>query len=202
MIKYPRTYHLPWSPGCTQDDKKLSSVSSFLGKNVVVTEKLDGENCTITKEGIYARSIDSNGGVLRQRVKAYASTFQFDIPDGYRICGENMQWQHSIRYENLVVPFYAFSVWNNNNVCLSWNDTLDFLALLNLTTPPLLYRGVFDFATIKQINVSKIEGYVVRLEDSFAFDDFSESVAKYVRANHVQTDQHWSSNLKENGFLS
>ena len=22
--KYPRTYHLPWSPGATSDDKKLS----------------------------------------------------------------------------------------------------------------------------------------------------------------------------------
>ena len=41
FIKYPRTPHLPWSLGRTSDDKVLSSVSHFLGENVVVTEKTE-----------------------------------------------------------------------------------------------------------------------------------------------------------------
>ncbi len=36
------------------------------------------------------------------------------------------------------------------------------------------------------------EGIVVRNIDSFSNLDFNKNVAKYVRANHVQTSQHWS----------
>lgn len=44
--KYPRTFHLPWSESKTEDDKTLSPQQvekMFVGKQVVVTEKLDGE---------------------------------------------------------------------------------------------------------------------------------------------------------------
>ena len=42
--KYPRTYHLPWSPGTTSDDRKLSGdwFENYKGKEIVITEKLDG----------------------------------------------------------------------------------------------------------------------------------------------------------------
>lgn len=43
--KYPRTRHLPSSPGATSDDKFISDFSGFKGKKVVITEKMDGENC-------------------------------------------------------------------------------------------------------------------------------------------------------------
>ena len=36
------------------------------------------------------------------------------------------------------------------------------------------------------------EGYVVRLAGSFHYRAFRQSVAKYVRKNHVQTDDHWA----------
>ena len=68
--KYPRTFHLPWSPGCTSDDKVLKSVDHFVGKRVIVTEKMDGENTTISKNKIYARSIDSKDHESRHWVKA------------------------------------------------------------------------------------------------------------------------------------
>ena len=38
------------------------------------------------------------------------------------------------------------------------------------------------------------EGIVIRLKDTFPFDKYIESTAKYVRENHVQTDVHWSKN--------
>ena len=34
---------------------------------------------------------------------------------------------------------------------------------------------------------------MVRLSKSFRYNDFSSCVAKWVRAGHVQTDEHWSS---------
>ena len=36
------------------------------------------------------------------------------------------------------------------------------------------------------------EGIVVRNSSEFYFDQFKYNVAKYVRTDHVQTDQHWS----------
>jgi hypothetical protein len=43
-VKYPRTYHMPNSMG-TDDDKTLSDDSQFEDEDVVVTLKMDGENC-------------------------------------------------------------------------------------------------------------------------------------------------------------
>ena len=40
--KYPRTYHLPFSPGGTSDDKILLNDEHLNGIEVVVTEKTDG----------------------------------------------------------------------------------------------------------------------------------------------------------------
>ena len=45
--KYPRTYHVPWSPGATSDDKKLPEqwfyADGWAGSEIVITEKMDGE---------------------------------------------------------------------------------------------------------------------------------------------------------------
>ena len=58
--KYPRTFHLPWSPGVASDDKVIESLDAFVGREVVVTEKMDGENSSLYSNGhIHARSMDS-----------------------------------------------------------------------------------------------------------------------------------------------
>jgi len=35
-----------------------------------------------------------------------------------------------------------------------------------------------------------VEGYVVRIADSFSYFSFNRSLAKFVRANHVDKDNH------------
>lgn len=57
--KYPRTAHLPWSPGVSDDDLLLESLDLFVDQEVVTTEKLDGENTTLYPEGLHSYSIDS-----------------------------------------------------------------------------------------------------------------------------------------------
>ena len=57
--KYPRTPHLPFSPGGTKDDRRLRDINCFVGKEVVVTEKMDGENTSIYRDYYHARSINS-----------------------------------------------------------------------------------------------------------------------------------------------
>ena len=41
----------------------------------------------------------------------------------------------------------------------------------------------------------------MRITDSFALDYFPHYVCKYVRANHVQTNEHWTKNWKQAKLL-
>lgn len=202
--KYPRTFHLPWSQGCTSDDKKLSSVDHFIGKQVVITEKMDGENTTVYSDGSHARSLDSAHHWSRSRIKELQSRL-YDLPDGMRVCGENVYATHSIKYENLEDYFLVFSIWENER-CLSWADTLEWVSLLGLKTVPLIYSGVYDEKVAKSLqdsmNFESSEGYVIRLADEFLLSEFSQSVAKYVRPNHVQTDEHWMTKNPETNLLN
>ncbi|MBO9489792.1 RNA ligase family protein [Endozoicomonas sp. G2_1] len=192
-VKYPRTPHLPWSPGATSDDIHQGNASPFEGKKVVVTEKMDGENTTLYSDFIHARSIDSRFHPSRTWVKALQARIGYNIPAGWRICGENLYAQHSIAYDNLPSYFVAFSAWNENNMCLDWQASKTLFAKLGLEPPKELYTGLWCEKTIRELTLdqSKQEGYVVRLADSFHFDQFAQSVAKWVRPNHVSTNKHW-----------
>lgn len=204
-VKYPRTPHLPWSPGVAADDIRAAENLFGEGVDVVVTEKLDGENTSIYRDGCHARSIDSRHHPSRDRVKALQAQIGHEIPDGWRLCGENVYARHSIAYEGLDGYFYLFSVWNADNVCLSWDETLEWAELLGLPTPNVLWRGAWDPKAVEAIAVdeSVCEGYVARVADRFSFDDFALSVAKWVRQGHVTTDTHWMHQaLVPNGLRS
>lgn len=192
-IKYPRTPHLPWSPGATNDDIHQGNLSNFEGKIVVVTEKMDGENTTLYPDYVHARSIDSRFHPSRTWVKALQADIGYRIPTGWRICGENLYAKHSIAYDELTSYFMAFSAWNDKNECLSWEDSKQLFEQLGLVTPQELYVGRWCKETIRNIalDVEHQEGYVVRIADSFNFNDFAQCVSKWVRTNHVVTDQHW-----------
>lgn len=188
-IKYPRTFHCPWSESKTSDDKTLKSMSHFHGKRVVVTEKMDGENTTIYSDYIHARSLDSKFHPSRSWVRALQARIGHLMQPDTRICGENVFATHSIEYTDLESYFYMFSLWNGN-VCQDWETTKMTADKLGLTMVPVLYEGIYDESLIKSLTNYR-EGYVIRLTDSFTYDNFGTSVAKFVRANHVQTDEHW-----------
>ncbi|MFD7528960.1 RNA ligase family protein [Streptomyces sp. NPDC059849] len=192
---YPRTAHLPWSPGATSDDVRIADLSGLTGREVVVTEKLDGENTTLYADGLHARSLDSAHHPSRGWVKALQGRVGARIPDGWRVCGENMFARHSIPYEELESFFYGFSVWDGER-CLDWDRTVAFLRDLGIPVPTVLWRGVFDGRAEKALRALKPdtgrqEGYVVRPADGFGAADFRRLVAKWVRPGHVQTDTHW-----------
>lgn len=190
----------------TCDDKRLPNTSCFEGKEVVVTEKMDGENTTMARDYIHARSLDSRDHVSRSWVKQLQGSIGQDIPAGWRICGENLYAEHSIRYDSLESYFYVFSVWNEKNECLSWDDTVEWANLLGLKTVPVIGRWfLFDEAVIRWITVDPTvcEGYVLRNAASFHYDAFQENVAKFVRKNHVQTGEHWmNKKVVPNGLKS
>ncbi|MFP3728090.1 RNA ligase family protein [Priestia filamentosa] len=206
--KYPRTYHLPWSSGKTADDKVLKNTSHFHGEEVIVTEKMDGENTTIYQDYIHARSIDSKDHPSRHWVKMLQANIGYQIPEKWRICGENLFATHSIHYSSLQSYFCVFSIWNEKNECLSWDETVEWCALLQLQTVPVLYQGIYDEDKIQSCYTKtslyggEQEGYVVRKASSFHYDNFKNSVAKFVRKNHVQTDEHWmNKSITPNGIV-
>lgn len=79
---YPRTPHLPWSPGAASDDVRLADLAGLTGCEVVVTEKLDGENTTLYADGLHARSLDSAHHPSRGRVKALQGRIGPRVPAG------------------------------------------------------------------------------------------------------------------------
>jgi len=189
-VKYPRTYHLPWSEGMNDDDRMMPSLKQFEGQRVIVTEKLDGENTTMYNDHIHARSVDSRNHPSRNWVKNFWSGFAHDIPEGYRVCGENMFAEHSIHYSNLGTYFFGFSVWNQE-VCLSWDETTEWFEMMDIIPVPVLYDGLFDPDMRYEFNQDTQEGYVVRLADSFNLSEFRTKVGKVVRRGHVLTVKHW-----------
>lgn len=206
-VKYPRTFHLPWSPGVSSDDKVLKSVAPLLAREVVVSEKADGENTTLYQTGFHARSIDSRHHPSRDWLARFHSTFAHDIPEGWRICGENLYARHSIAYDDLPSYFLGFSVWDASNTCLSWDDTLEVFELLGVTPVRVLARGNLTEADLRALSASldleKQEGFVVRPVAAFAYAEFGQRVGKFVRAGHVQTDKHWSHQaIVPNGLAS
>lgn len=196
-VKYPRTYHLPWS-ACVGKDDRISTNIDFLSKDTVVTLKLDGENTTMYKDYVHARSIDGNSHWTQSWVRNLHSKICGDIPDGWRICGENLYARHSIKYDNLESYFYIFSIWNEFNECLSWKDTTEWSDLLEIPLVPIVYQGAWNEPFLKthesfwkNYDEIKNEGYVVRNSEKFHYSKFKENCGKYVRKNHVTTSSHW-----------
>ena len=199
--KYPRTFHLKASPCLQNDDKWHGDDNFFLDKEVVITEKMDG-GCTGIHDGnVYARS---TGQIARHGsfdvVKAIHAPKTYG--DERVFYGENLYGVHSIEYGELPDVFFLFGVLTDG-VWSSWDDLTAIAAEMSFKTVPCLFRGTFtsmkDLEAWMEGEIKKPstygghrEGFVIRTAGSFT--DFSQNVAKYVRAGHVQTDEHWSKN--------
>lgn len=201
-VAYPRTGHVPWSPGVADDDVRVGGLDGLRGREVVVTEKMDGENTTLYRDGLHARSLDSGHHPSRAWVKALQGRIGGLIPDGVRVCGENMYARHSIAYDDLESWYYGFSVWDGE-WCLGWDETVRFLGRLGIPAPAVLWRGVFDERALRALKLdpARQEGYVVRSVEGFVREEFGQRLAKWVRPHHVQTDTHWMhAAVVENGL--
>ena len=92
-----------------------------------------------------------------------------------------------------------FSIWDENNRCLSWQETEEYCHMLDLRTVPVLFVGKWKEEDWKNFQIThhqgdECEGYVVRVSRDFRYAEFKRCVAKYVRPCHVKTDKHWSRN--------
>lgn len=205
--KYNRTFHLPWSPGVTNDDKIASSVSSLLNTDIIITEKMDGSNTSLELEGCFARTHSGPPNHPSfDGLKALHSTVRFLIPKWYQLFGEWLYAKHSIYYDKLPHYFLMFNVREYNDegkgFWYDWEEVRMWADEINVSTVPVLFEGrVASEAALKELTLSFMEqpsvygdtreGVVVRDAGFFKDKDFSEKVMKMVRANHVQTSEHW-----------
>jgi len=196
-VKYPRTYHLPWSI-LTKGDRKMHDDSNLIGKEVVGTLKMDGENTTMYRDYMHARSLDYTSHESRHYVKGLWANVSYNIDDNMRVCGENLYAKHSIYYLDLKDYFQVFSIWIDNT-CVSWHETKELATILGLNTVPVIFMGIYDpDAIIRAFEpYQHHEGYVVRLAGEFDYRDFRRSVGKFVHPKFKQkvndAHGHWIS---------
>mmetsp|Transcript_110266 Transcript_110266/g.212512 ORF Transcript_110266/g.212512 Transcript_110266/m.212512 type:complete len:1400 (+) Transcript_110266:87-4286(+) len=196
---YPKTPHLPFSPGVNEDDTRIADAAALLQGEVIVTEKLDGGNCCIKGGLVYARTHSQPATHESfSAVKVVASNLG-DLGD-VELFGENMAAVHSIEYGNLSNFFYLFGV-RQVGEWLSWDEVEALAEQLGIATVPVIFRGRFKSPQQLQgcletwrLEPSALgadvnpEGYVVRQVGRIPARTFGERIAKYVRANHIQTD--------------
>ncbi|KIY95355.1 hypothetical protein MNEG_12607 [Monoraphidium neglectum] len=207
---YPSTPHLPSSPQVAADDTQLDAAgcSDLLNVEVVVTEKLDGGNCCIHQGAVYARTHKHPATHPSfGPIKVLAAAQLADVPPHHALFGENMSAVHSIAYRELPARFFLFAIWDTSTqVWLSWDDVEGWAQRLGLHTAPVVARGVFrsleelaaslsasmaEPSAADSTGATPKEGFVVRTAAAIPGALFPRSVAKYVRAGHVQTDGTW-----------
>ena len=229
--KYFRTPHTPWSLGSTSDDKRVPDVDHLLNVEVVVTEKIDGENQTWTSDGVFARSHDgppthaSNGWS-----KTGHASKRHLIDPGLSVYMEYTYALHSIWYRRMAEErayFHVIGVRDDRTgIYWSWDDVEMMAANLDLPTVPVLFRGTcyrpHQLSTLMPgdgVSPSVWGGVPIRMEGrqvlfaaganpqgsvregevlrvAGAFTDPAVSIAKAVRPNHVQSDEHWKKNWR------
>ena len=206
--KYNRTYHFPFSPGATNDDKIATSMEKLIGVPIVITEKMDGSNTSIEYNGCFSRShAGAPTHVSFDGLKALHAQVAYNMPPDMQFFGEWCYAKHSIAYEALPAYFLLFGIREidlnpDEYFWYSWQDVEDNAIGYGLVTVPVLYKGtVTSEKELKELVESFMnqpsacggirEGVVVRVQREFKDNEFGECIMKCVRANHVQTSEHW-----------
>jgi hypothetical protein len=194
MKKYGRTYHLPISPGASSDDKIMLGLDGLMTDDLVVTEKMDGENTTIHRGGSHARSPDSRYHPSRDWLKGFAAGISPQLDEDERIVGENLYARHSVGYDELPSYFLGFG-WIVGDEIQSWDATVARFGELGIAAVPTLFRGPYRPGLFESLASSldrtRQEGFVARVGAAFPESDMPVRMGKYVRAGHVQDETHW-----------
>lgn len=209
MSKYPRSYHLDFSPGATSDDKIADYIDSLIGIRIIISEKIDGENTGMNNDGVYARSHASftTSTWSREVRQIHNQKVNGNLEEGVYIFGENMEGIHSINYTDMSSYFYIFGV-RDNDTWLSWDKVEEYSYLLDIPIVPVLFDGLVNSKKELTEIVTRImskpselggekEGIVIRKYEEFQNDDFANCLQKWVRKNHVTTTKHWTRTWKK-----
>ena len=216
--KYGRTYHYPFSPGTSSDDRiQYDYWQHIQGMSTLLhTEKLDGENNCLNRYGVFARSHAAPTtspwtAAIRQRW----GSLKHDLGD-LELFGENLYAVHSIEYYRLEQHYFVFAV-RCLDMWLSWEEVQFYAAAFDFPAVPLLTQtsdfqdetafkatvlslaaeqSRFDSHDVQSGKSCIREGIVSRNSAAFPVEALGENVFKYVRKGHVKTDAHWTRHWK------
>lgn len=215
--KYGRTYHYPFSPGTSSDDRINHNYWQDVNtiSRVVHTEKLDGENNCLSRYGVFARSHAApTTSAWSKAIRDRWELLRNDLGD-VEIFGENLYAIHSIEYRRLEHYFYVFAV-RIADRWLSWEEVKFYGAMFDFPTVPELdivnpvdelsfreaivtlvsQRSVLDSYDTVTGQPCTREGIVSRDAAEYPVEDFAHHVFKYVRQGHVKTNEHWTRNWR------
>lgn len=217
--KYGRTYHYPFSPGTTSDDRinhtyweDIQQIEAF-----VHTEKLDGENNCLNHFGVFARSHAApTTSPWTSQIRERWQLIKNDLGD-IELFGENLYAIHSIEYKHIEEYYFIFAV-RCMDKWLSWEEVKFYATIFDFPTVPELMiqpvGGLLQETLEKQIltwaqepsifgSLDPLsgedctrEGIVSRNIREYPVSEFAHNVFKYVRKGHVKTDDHWTRNWK------
>ena len=203
-LKYPRTPYWPYSPAIGRGDAVHADPERFVGRPVVVTEKLDGSNVLIHRGKVHARSVATEATHKWMAMVKKHHAWKVTEPDVY-LYGEDIYGVHSIEYGAVreSETFYAFALRDVTGTFKSVDALARFASDRSIPVVPVLHRG--DFSSVNEITTflraehgkesvlgGEREGMVIRVAEGFLASGFSLNVCKSVRQDHVQTDQHWT----------
>ena len=211
--KYPRTPHWPWSPTIHPDDRTHSDPARFVGREVVVTEKLDGGLVCLHRGEVFARSMARRAEAPWFAMVRKHHAWKCAPDHDHAIYGEDLYGVHSIEYAPIPEDstFRVFAVRSRAtgpDRFLSWDEVVETADTHGMPVVPVCFRGSFpsveaigaffdsEIGKPSSIGGSDREGFVMRDAAGFPMDDFGASVAKYVRPHHVQSDRHWTRNWR------
>jgi RNA ligase len=217
--KYGRTYHYPFSPGTTSDDRISHNYWHDVQNigSLVHTEKLDGENNCLSAHGVFARShVAPTTSPWTRAIRERWQSIKNDLGE-VEIFGENVYAVHAIAYRQLEHHYYVFGV-RCLDKWLSWEEVKFYAAMFDFAVVPELQtvapagmsQAVFrecvlalakEPSTLQSYDLHTgkrctREGIVSRNADEYPVSNFAQHVFKYVRKGHVKTDEHWTRNWK------
>lgn len=136
--KYCRSLHAQISLGTTSDDRFMPNgyVQSFASKeNLVLTEKLDGQNNCFSKKGVFARSHTApTEHPWDKPMRERWNLIKNDLND-LEVFGENMYGIHSIAYSKLESFFYVFAI-RDGDTWLGWEEVKFYASMLDFPVVP------------------------------------------------------------------
>lgn len=142
--------------------------------------------------------------------------YGFKIPPYIQICGEWLYARHSIHYANpesctdqecddhgppVSDFFQVFGVYDNRfDIWLSWPEVEAWAEKIGAETVPVVEKRTFEYPDqvyeiypeAQRLINDGHEGLVIRSKFPFHYDQFEDRLGKYVREDHVTTDEHWS----------
>ena len=182
----------------------MADVSSLLDVPLVITEKCDGSNLTYTRTSVFSRSHSGPPGHPSfDLAKATHARIAHELSLGLSLFCEYCYAVHSITYDALPDYSLVFGARDDREGrWWDWDMVVAQAADLGLPTVPELYRG--QVSTVRELEALTLslaaqpsvfggprEGVVVRHAGEFRDADFQRSLAKWVRSDHVTTDEHW-----------